>query len=145
MRRFFRSPRLILTVATIGLAQLLAFASLMMPRLWGEDLLNTRIDAPFDWRMDLAPLVFGSGYLVAWVLALLAVAAVAAFLRFTHVGIAVRAAADRADWASLLGIPVGRLHTVVWMVATVCRSSPCSCRRGSSASRWAHRSGSRSC
>ncbi len=68
--------------------------------------------------MDLAPLVFGSGYVVAWVLAPLAVAGIAAFLRFTHVGIAVRAAADRADRASLLGIPVGRLHTVVWMLAT---------------------------
>ena len=118
IRRFFRSPRLILTVATIGLAQLLAFASLMMPRLWGEDPLNTRVDVPFDWRLDLAPLVFDGGYLEAWVLAPLAVVAVAAFLRFTHVGIAVRAAADRADRASLLGIPVGRLHTVVWMVAT---------------------------
>jgi branched-chain amino acid transport system permease protein len=44
---------------------------------------------------------------------------VALFLRFTAVGIAVRAAADRADRAALLGIPVGRLHTCVWAVAAV--------------------------
>jgi branched-chain amino acid transport system permease protein len=119
IRRFFRSPRLILTVATIGLAQLLAFCSLMLPRIWGEDPLNTRIDGPIAWRADVSPLIFDGDYLVAWVLAPLAVTAVALFLRFTHVGIAVRAAADRADRASLLGIPVGRLHTTVWSIATV--------------------------
>ena len=144
MRRFFRSPRLILTVATIGLAQLLAFASLMMPRLWGEDLLNTRIDAPFDWRMDLAPLVFGSGYLVAWVLALLAVAAVAAFLRHPRRHRRAggrRPGGPRRCSASLSGAST---RWCGWW-PPCCRSSPCSCRRGSSASRWAHRSGSRSC
>ena len=119
IRRFFRSPRLILTVATIGLAQLLAFCSLMLPRIWGEDPLNTRIDGPISWRADVSPLIFDGDYLVAWALAPLAVVAVALFLRFTHVGIAVRAAADRADRASLLGIPVGRLHTTVWSIATV--------------------------
>ena len=48
IRRFFRAPRLILTVATIGLAQLLAFASLCLPRIWGEDPLTSAIDVPFD-------------------------------------------------------------------------------------------------
>ena len=117
VRRFFRQPRLILTVATIGLAQLLSFASLMVPSIWGEDPLNTSITAPFTWRADVAPLVFDANHLVAWVLAPLAMIAVAAFLRFTDVGVAVRAAADRADRAALLGIPVGRLHTIVWAVA----------------------------
>jgi branched-chain amino acid transport system permease protein len=122
IRRFFRSGRLLLTVATIGLAQLLAFGSLMLPRLWGEDPLNSRIDVPWGWRTEIAPLIFDAGYPVAWVLAPLAIAAVAAFLRFTHVGIAVRAAADRADRASLLGIPVGRLHTYVWAIAAALSS-----------------------
>ena len=63
--------------------------------------------------------MFDGDYLVAWVLAPLAVVAVALFLRFTDVGVAVRAAADRADRASLLGIPVGRLHTCVWAIAAV--------------------------
>ena len=119
IRRFFRSPRLILTVATIGLAQLLAFCSLMLPRLWDKDPLLGRIDVPFTWKHWIAPYNFNGNYLVAWILAPLALAGVAAFLRFTHVGIAVRAAADRADRAALLGIPVGRLHTVVWSLAAV--------------------------
>jgi hypothetical protein len=55
----------------------------------------------------------------AWVVAPLVMVALALFLRRTDVGVATRAAADRADRAALLGIPVGRIHTYVWMVATV--------------------------
>jgi branched-chain amino acid transport system permease protein len=47
------------------------------------------------------------------------VIAIALFLRGTDVGIATRAAAERADRAALLGIPVGRLHTFVWAIAAV--------------------------
>ena len=43
----------------------------------------------------------------------------ALFLRRTDIGIAVRAAAERADRASLLGVPVHRLETVVWVVAAL--------------------------
>ena len=43
--------------------------------------------------------------------------ALATFLRFTDVGIAIRASADRADRAGMLGIPVRRTHTLVWSLA----------------------------
>ena len=36
IRRFFNSPRLILTVATIGLSQLLGAAALFIPLIWGQ-------------------------------------------------------------------------------------------------------------
>ncbi len=35
--RFFRAPRLVLTVATIGIAQLLTGAGLLLPRAFGEN------------------------------------------------------------------------------------------------------------
>ena len=47
------------------------------------------------------------------------VVAVAVFLRYTNVGIAVRASAERADRASMLGVPVQRLQTVVWSIAAL--------------------------
>jgi branched-chain amino acid transport system permease protein len=43
----------------------------------------------------------------------------AVWLLRSNVGIAVRASAESADRASMLGIPVRRLHTIVWTVATV--------------------------
>ena len=119
VRRFFRAPRLALTVATIGLAQLLAFLALLLPDLWGRAPDEVRLAAPGGWAWQATPFRFDADDLMAWVLAPLALAAVATFLRRTDVGIATRAAADRADRAATLGIPVGRIHTWVWVVATV--------------------------
>src|SRR3954469_10059967 len=44
-------------------------------------------------------------------------AGLAAFFRFTRLGIALRASAENADRALLLGIPVRRVGTVAWMLA----------------------------
>jgi branched-chain amino acid transport system permease protein len=45
------------------------------------------------------------------------VGGLAAFFRFTRIGIALRASAENADRASLLGIPVRRVGTVAWAIA----------------------------
>ena len=119
IRRFFRSPRLALTVATIGLAQLLAFLALVLPDLWGRAPDEVRITVPWHWSAWVAPFRLDGDDLLALVVAPLAIVALAAFLHRTDVGIAARAAADRADRAASLGIPVGRIHTFVWVVATV--------------------------
>ncbi|HYI61749.1 MAG TPA: ABC transporter permease [Acidimicrobiales bacterium] len=118
IRRFQRAPRLVLTVATIGLSQLLSFVSLVLPRLWGRDLVQQDIDVP--WRVVLSegPPRLEGDHLLALVLVPLVVGALAAFLRFTDVGVAIRAASERSDRAALLGIPVRRLQTVVWCLAT---------------------------
>ena len=47
------------------------------------------------------------------------VAALVAFFRITNTGIAVRASAESADRAILLGIPVKRVQHVVWSIASV--------------------------
>jgi branched-chain amino acid transport system permease protein len=41
------------------------------------------------------------------------------FMRRSTFGTAIRASAERGDRASTLGIPVKRLHTVVWVIASV--------------------------
>ena len=53
VRRFRRSPRLILTVATIGLSQLLVVVSLLIPRIWGQTpIASATVNFPwhFAWR-----------------------------------------------------------------------------------------------
>ena len=45
------------------------------------------------------------------------VLALGAFFKFTDIGIAVRASAENGERASLLGIPVKRVSTIVWMLA----------------------------
>ncbi|MEY2570556.1 MAG: hypothetical protein QOE63_906, partial [Acidimicrobiaceae bacterium] len=119
IRRFFRAPRLLLTVATLGLAQLLAGGAILLPKLWGSDpLLAPRIDAPFDFDFTVghgsSGVIFHANDLIALIVTPIAVIVVALLLRSSGIGIAVRASADDADRASLLGVPVKRLQTIVW-------------------------------
>ena len=119
IRRFFRAPRLILTVATLGLVQLLAFGGLILPRAFDERVQSQRIDPPFDLTFHVDPLVFNASDLLVLVVAPIAILGIGLFLQRTAVGVGIRAAADRADRASLLGIPVKSLHTIVWSIAGV--------------------------
>lgn len=117
VRRFVRSPRLVLTVATIGITQLLAVIALSMPRLWDEPAASERVAPPLDWKLTIGTFILNSNDLIALIVAPLAMVAVGLFLSRTRVGTAVRAAAERGDRAALLGIPVGWLSTIVWMIA----------------------------
>jgi len=117
--RFTKSPRLILTVATIGLTQLLVVSGLLLPLLWDERPQTIRLAPPFELSFEIEPVVFSANDLLALILAPLAMVAVAFFLQRTTWGTAVRAAAERRDRAALLGVPVRRLQTVVWVIATV--------------------------
>ena len=126
IRRLRTSPRLVVTVATIGLAQLFAILSLLTPRLWGHVALvdtnggsRTGFDVPGDLSVTIGSTVFGSAELVAVAVSLLCIAVVTAALRSTDVGIAVRAAADSGDRALMLGVPVPRIEAGVWVVASV--------------------------
>jgi len=118
IRRFARSARLILTVVTLGLSQILAFGALYLAQLWDAPSRSQRVDFPWEMKFELNSVIFREDYVVAWIVGPLAMVAIAVFLRGTVVGTAIRAAADSADRASLLGVPVNRLHTIVWSVAT---------------------------
>ncbi|CAN5717000.1 hypothetical protein BH10ACT1_BH10ACT1_05800 [soil metagenome] len=118
IRRFRKAPRLILTVATIGLAQLLAAAALLLPRAFDEgQLLAPRIDPPFSYTFRIGEIIFNANDLIAMVVAPLAVVGLAFFLQRTSLGVAVRASATSGQRAGLLGIPVDRLQTLVWALA----------------------------
>ena len=123
--RFRTTPRLVVTVATIGLAQLFAVGALLLPRLWGHVALldpagdRTGFETPFGWTARVGDTVFRSAELLAVGASVVAIAAIALLLRRSDVGIAVRAAADRGDRAAMLGVPVPRLEAAVWVVAAV--------------------------
>jgi len=118
IRRFFRAPRLILTVATIGLAQVLAGLGLLLPRWFDVGLPPQSFPAPIDASFTVDPLRFGGNDIVALITIPLAFVGLALFLR-TRLGVAMRACADDADRAALVGIPVRRVHSIVWMLAAV--------------------------
>ena len=123
IRRFSSAPRLILTVATIGVGLLLVvleyYAKVWIP---GEllDGAGDRIPTPFDaLSFRLGVVTFTGNHIAAVVITGVLVAAFGAFFRYTDLGIAVRASAENANRASLLGIPVRRVSTIVWVMASV--------------------------
>ena len=119
IRRFFAAPRLILTVATIGLAQLLTGAALLLPRWFDSSALSTRLTPPFTARLSLGGVIFDANDLLTAIVVPVAFVLLALFLQRSSAGIAIRGAAERADRASMLGIPVKRLSTIVWAIASL--------------------------
>src|SRR5262245_22828648 len=120
INRFSRSPRLVLTVATIGISQLLTALALFMPGWFGfKNLDRPTLDPPFDIRVNIGGVFFDDNDLMVFIVVPVILLAVALFLRYARLGIAIRAAAERADRAATLGIPVGRVQSTVWVVTTV--------------------------
>jgi branched-chain amino acid transport system permease protein len=119
VRRFSKAPRLILTVATIGIAQVLAGLQLIIPTWFGYNISPQNFPTPFDFRFEWPPLIFrGSHLLVIITVPFLAVG-LSVFFKRTRTGKAVRASAESSDRALLLGIPVKRIGTYVWVIAAL--------------------------
>ena len=118
IRRFRKAPRLILTVATIGVAQVLAGLAILIPLAW-EGVGAGRFTTPFSAKFTLDPVVFDGNYVLVLVVVPVVLLALAWFLRSTDYGIGIRAAADNDDRANLLGLPTRRLSSLVWVLAAV--------------------------
>ena len=117
VRRFARASRLVLTVATIGITQLLAAFALLVPRMWDESAASQRIPPPVDWKVTIGTFILSANDLIALVVAPLAMIGVAVFLGTTRIGTAIRGSAERSERALMLGIPVAWLSTLVWAIA----------------------------
>src|SRR4029453_4981480 len=120
INRFSRAPRLVLTVATIGISQLLTAVALFMPGWFGfKNLPRPTLNPPFDIKGSIGGVFFDDNDLMVFIVVPIVLVALALFMRYARVGIAIRAAAERADRASTLGIPVGRVQATVWVITTV--------------------------
>jgi branched-chain amino acid transport system permease protein len=125
LRRFASSSRLVFTVATLGVAQLLRGAVVpLLVYVLSVDLeesnLFGRAESPLtsiSW--DWFPVVFTGDHLLLVGVTVLVCGGMAAFFRLTSAGIAVRAASENLDRAALLGVNTRTLSTVVWVLAGV--------------------------
>ena len=124
MRRFWNAPRLIATVVTIGFAQIFVYLELKLPeldrRLAPACRTTSRRRTPAS-RLTIGGIIFSGDYFA------IVVAAVRRLRRARRRSSATRAPASRsapsaenADRARLLGVPVARLSTIVWILAGLC-------------------------
>jgi branched-chain amino acid transport system permease protein len=118
VRRFAKASRLVLTVATIGIGQLLAVLALLIPKMWGQSAASQRIPPPLDWKLTVGTFILSANDLIAIILAPATMVGVAIFLNRTRIGTAIRGSAERSDRALMLGIPVSWLSTLVWAIAS---------------------------
>ncbi len=119
--RFSNTPRMILTVATVGLSQLLGGITVYEPRWFGAE---TPPIGGFQTGLskihtEINPVLFTGNELLIIIVVPLVVAAVSWFLLRTDAGRAVRAIADNSDRARLIGIPARRLMFAVWTISGV--------------------------
>ena len=64
IRRFFSVPRLILTLATVGLAQVFAGIELALPGLFDDSrsILGGSMEVPIDFTREVEPILFSGGH-----------------------------------------------------------------------------------
>ena len=126
LRRLFRSPRLIVLIATIGVGQLIIVLRLILPKPSGgdgEDLLAgfaNIFPVPFHFEpVEFGRVVLGPPHVMALIAGPILALVVYLFLRRGTYGIALRASAQNMQRARLLGIPVLRVSTMAWVIAGV--------------------------
>ena len=120
IRRLADAPRLVLLMATIGIAQLLGFAVLVFAELLpdvppGGDFPTL---VPRDWSWQVTKdLLIGAREISVLIAVPILVILLALFMTRTRLGLMVRAAASNSEKSRLMGIPVARTSTVVWGIA----------------------------
>ena len=124
IKRFRDAPRLVLTLVTIALAQVLSLFIGLLPGLFGEDGDPLRdITVPFDWTVRIEPAVFQAADLIRLVMAAVAVGALVLFFRHSRAGVVLRASADDSGRAETLGVNVSALTSRVWVIAGLLSAS----------------------
>jgi ABC-type branched-subunit amino acid transport system ATPase component/ABC-type branched-subunit amino acid transport system permease subunit len=120
--RFSGSSRLILTVATIGLSQVLGGIAVYLPE-WLHGPTSSAVGG-FQTglnhiHLEIRPVLFTGNELLIVIMVPVAVIAVSWVLLRTDAGRAVRAIADNSVRARLIGIPARRLLLGVWAMSGV--------------------------
>ena len=75
-------------MATIGIQELFAGGQLALPKLFKFNLVP-QPPVPFHFRFDWFPVAFNAGHLLAIIVVPVVVVGLAAFFRFTDIGVAV--------------------------------------------------------
>jgi ABC-type branched-subunit amino acid transport system ATPase component/ABC-type branched-subunit amino acid transport system permease subunit len=120
IRRLADAPRLVLLMATIGIAQLLGSTVLLFAELLpavppGGDF-PTLVPSGWSWQVTGSLLVTARELSVLIAIPVLVVV-LAVFMTRTRLGLMVRAAASNPDKSRLVGISVARASTTVWGIA----------------------------
>ncbi|HEU5449968.1 MAG TPA: ATP-binding cassette domain-containing protein [Acidimicrobiia bacterium] len=121
IRRFFTVPRLILTLATVGLAQVFAGIELALPALFDDSrsVLGGSMEVPIDFTREVQPIFFSGGHFMIMLAVPVVMAGLVYLLKGTAAGRGIRGASENIERARLSGVPVRHLSTGVWVLAAL--------------------------
>lgn len=114
IRRLFTASRLVVLIATIGVAQLLMVARMSLPKSGSEQ----AFPLPFDlsWHVTDSILIVARDVLVV-IVAPVTIIALALFMTRSKWGLMVRATAANPDTARVFGLSVKTTSSIVWTLA----------------------------
>jgi branched-chain amino acid transport system permease protein len=116
VQRLRRAPRLIVVVATIGVADALTGGAQLLGSV-GRNRSLAAFGVPVHARLSVFPAVFGADDLFAIVAAAAVLGGVVVLVRRSDVGIALRAVADNSERAQLSGVPIRLVSSLTWAAA----------------------------
>jgi len=117
LRRLFNRPRVMVMVATVGLSQVL-YLFTVLPFVRPKKLFRA-FPLPVHVTMHVGTYLFQSGDVLTLIVAPVVTLALAAFIRFSPWGLAMRAMAENTESARLSGVWVRRTSTIAWTIAGV--------------------------
>jgi ABC-type branched-subunit amino acid transport system permease subunit len=117
LRRLNKRPRLMVMVATIGLAEVLFLFS-ALPFVRPRQLFRA-FPLPVHVSMHIGSYIFQAGDVPTLVVAPLSALALALVVRYSSWGLAMRAMSENAESARLSGVWVSRTSTVAWTIAGI--------------------------
>ena len=113
IRRLFDAPRVIVLIATVGVAELVLVLRMVLPKITGFH----RFPAAFEKSWDVGWFTLRSDQLVVCIAVPVLALSLTWFLNRTLVGTAIRGAASNPEASRLMGINVRMLSTLVWLIA----------------------------
>ena len=116
MRPVINASHNVQVFTTVGLSIALQNVALV---LWTADAQFVRTSY-YSVVVRLGSAAFNLAQLVAFAVAVLATAALFAFLRWSYTGKLMRATAQDRQAASLMGIDTGRVYSLTWAVGVAC-------------------------
>ena len=114
VRRLFAAPRLVLFIATVGIAQMMQLFSTLLPEGKGGGKYPTPFSAKLRWKLG-GMTILGRDLLV-YLVAPVVIVGLGLLLTRTRFGLRLRATTDNADTARLFGLSPKRTSTAVWAI-----------------------------
>ncbi len=116
VRRLAQAPKLVLMVATIGVAQVLLGFNFLIPR---DTISEESFPTPFSADLAIGDLRLDEADLLIIGVVPLMVLALTLFLQRSKIGLASRAAAQNLEAARLTGVRARRVSIAIWVLAAL--------------------------